>query len=302
MMERSLREPPFGRLRLPSYVESFRSAANKLSDGALSRRVMSVARRICLAGRSDPIDIDLFHGGRARLYPRSNRCEKRVFLGVNSWDARERAVIAEELLAAQAGRPFIFVDGGANVGLYTLFVLGEAQRHSKDCMVIAIEPDPQNLGRLQFNIAATGAGRVKVVPVALGAEAGRSVLLSEQSNRGEVRLASGAENDTGGIAVSVEPLASVLAAAGAPHVDVLKLDIEGAELSVLRAFFADAPRALWPSTIILEIARGGHLTEAAALCISSGYAVREKTHLNAILHLEARADAAHLALKTTTNG
>lgn len=302
MMERSLSEPPFGRLRLPAYVESFRSAANKLSDGALSRRVISVARRICLAGRSDPIDVDLFHGGRARLYPRSNRCEKRVFLGVNSWDARERAAIAEEIRAAQPGRPFVFVDGGANVGLYTLFVLGEALSANKDCMVIAIEPDPQNLGRLTFNLEATGAAQVRVAPVALGAEAGRSMLLTEQSNRGEVRLASGAQGGSGSIPVEVKPLASVLAEAGVTHVDVLKLDIEGAELPVLQAFFGEAPRALWPATILLEIARGGQLTEAAALCMSSGYALGEKTHLNAILHLEARAEAAHLAQMTMTNG
>jgi len=287
MIERSLGEPPFGRLRLPASVEYLRSTANKMQDGVIARRVMSMARRLCLAGRADPIDVDLFHDGRARLYPRSNRCEKRVFLGVNSWDARERAVIAAVMRAASAARPFIFVDGGANVGLYSLFVAGEARRLNQDYRIIAIEPDPQNLGRLRFNIAATGARQVAIFAVALGEKPGHSVLLSEQSNRGEVRLAASGAETQGGTPVEVRPLAAILAEAGAAEVDVLKLDIEGAELATLRGFFAQAPRSSWPRSIILEIERGGKPTEAAALCISAGYVLREKAHLNAILHLEA---------------
>ena len=133
MNDRSLNfdeQPPFGALRLPALVENFRNAINVMGAGIVSRRVISVARRGCLAGRHDPIDIDVFGQCRARLYPRSNRCEKRVFLGVNSWDLDERTAISADMEASPSSPPFVFIDGGANVGLYSLYVASEA-RHTR---------------------------------------------------------------------------------------------------------------------------------------------------------------------------
>lgn len=291
MVERSLGEPPFGRLRLPPSVEYLRSVANKMQDGAVSRRLLSVVRRLCLLGRTDPFDIDVFYGGRVRLYPRSNRCEKRVFLGVNSWDAPERAVIEAEMKNASPGRPFTFVDGGANVGLYSLFVQGEARRLNLECKIIAVEPDPQNLGRLRFNMEASDARAVSIVPVALGEFAGNSTLVTTHTNRGEVRLAANAREAQDGIPVEVRPLAAILAEAGLSHVDILKLDIEGFELPVLSGFFKDAPRSLWPRLIILETGRGDEPTAAMARCLDAGYTLRSRERLNAILHLEGQDHA-----------
>lgn len=291
MVERSLGEPPFGRLRLPPSVEFFRSTANKMQDGAVSRRLLSVMRRLCLVGRSDPFDVEVFNGGRARLYPRSNRCEKRVFLGVNSWDALERDEIAREMRAAPANRPFTFVDGGANVGMYSLFVVGEARRLNRECKIVAVEPDPQNLGRLRFNIEASDAKAVSIVPVALGEWPGSSTLVTTHTNRGEVRLAANEQEARDGVPVEVRPLAALLGEAGLSHVDVLKLDIEGFELPVLRAFFRDAPRSMWPRLIILETGRGDEPTKAMALCLDAGYGLRTRARLNAILHLQAPQSA-----------
>jgi FkbM family methyltransferase len=291
MVERSLGEPPFGRLRLPPSVELLRNAANKMQDGAMSRRLLSVVRRLCLVGRPDPFDVDVFHGGRVRLYPRSNRCEKRVFLGVNSWDALERAEIEAEMKNAPPGRPFAFVDGGANVGLYSLFVQGEARRLNRACKIIAIEPDPQNLGRLRFNMEASGASAVSIVPVALGERPGHSTLVTTHTNRGEVRLAANEQEAKGGTPVEVRPLAAILTEAGLSHVDVLKLDIEGFELPVLRGFFKDAPRSLWPRLIILETGRGDEATRAMTRCLDAGYVLRSRARLNAILHLEGQGHA-----------
>lgn len=291
MVERSLGEPPFGRLRLPPSVEFLRSTADKMQDGAVSRRLLSVVRRLCMAGRSDPFDVNVFNGGRVRLYPRSNRCEKRVFLGVNTWDALERAVISQDMQAAPEGRPFVFIDGGANVGLYSLFVVGEARRLNRECRIIAIEPDPQNLGRLRFNMEASDAGSVSIAPVALGEYAGASTLVSTHTNRGEVRLAANEQEARTGTPVEVKPLAAILAEAAVSHVDVLKLDIEGFELPALRGFFRDASRSLWPRLIVLETGRGDEPTEAMALCLDAGYGLRRRARLNAILHLEAQDHA-----------
>lgn len=285
-------QPPFGAHRLPAFVESFRSAANSIPTGTISRRIMSLARRGCLTGRADPIDVDVFGNCRARLYPRSNRCEKRVFLGVNSWDAEERLAIRTDLEAASAPAPFVFVDGGANVGLYSLFVASEARRLQRDVRIVSVEPDPINLLRLRFNVAASQADEIQIMPFALGEGEDFGQLLSIQTNRGEVRLAKKHEvlaEET--VQVPIRPLKSILETAGLSRVDWLKLDIEGAELPTLRSFFAEAPESLWPRMIILEVGKQDMRTDAFQLCIDKGYILNKKTHLNAILHYPNRLNS-----------
>jgi FkbM family methyltransferase len=277
-------QPPFGALRLPTSVETIRNLANRMHANAVSRRLMSLARRGCLVGRDDPIDVEVFGNCRARLYPRSNRCEKRVFLGVHSWDAAEREAISAQMQKSPASRPFVFVDGGANVGLYSLYVASESRRLKRDVRIIAIEPDPVNLRRLRFNIAASQAHEISVAPFALGNREDTGRLLSVQSNRGEVRLARAEEEKVEGtVDVPIRPLHDILVEAGVEHADVLKLDIEGAEYPTLQALFAEAARDLWPGMIILEVGRGGKPTEAFRLCAEAGYVQLQRTGINALL-------------------
>jgi FkbM family methyltransferase len=280
---------PFGAFELPAIVESFRSTADRLRGDAYSRRLMSLARRACLLGRRDPIDVQIFGRCRARLYPRSNRCEKRVFLGVNSWDRDERLAVSQRLSASPAGRPFVFVDGGANVGLYSLFVASEARRLGRSVTVVAIEPDPVNLIRLDFNRTASRADEILIAPYALGEKDAVALLLSSQTNRGEVRLARAEESVDGGVEVRVRSLPNVLDELGIAYIDVLKLDIEGAEYSALSGLFAGASEAMWPSMIILEVGKSDHLSNACRLCLDKNYAVTQRTALNVILRRAGQA-------------
>lgn len=258
-----------------------RAWANGLPDNKPARWIMSLARRLTLAGRGEPVDAPIFEGLHARLYPTTNRCEKRMFVGERTWDAEERAAIGKALAAAAADRPFVFVDGGANVGMYSLSTISQARATGRTVKAIAIEPDPTNLGRLRDNLAASAAHEASVAAVALGAERGVAMLASEQTNRGEVRL-----SDQGTVEVPLMPLAQVIAEAGVDHVDALKLDIEGFELPVLTAFFATAPKALWPRLILLEVQKRGE-TPAYDLCLAKGYVLAERTRLNALLRLKA---------------
>lgn len=279
MAERRLADYPFGTFALTGAVGALRDMANRLPDSRPARWLMSAARKLCLAGRQEPVDVAVFGGLSARLYPRTNRCEKRVFLGENTWDAAERAAIGEALARAPADRPFVFVDGGANVGMYSLSTLGKARALGRTVKVVAIEPDPINLGRLRDNLAASEAAEAAVTPAALGAERGTARLESDQANRGEVRIGA-----AGTVEVPLLPLAEVLAEAGVGHVDALKLDIEGHELPVLTAFFEAAPKALWPRLILLEVHKHGD-TPAFDLCLARGYEVERRTRLNVLLGL-----------------
>lgn len=240
---------------------------------------MSLSRRLLLAGRDEPVDVAVFGNLHARLYPTTNRCEKRMFVGETTWDAEERHAIGEALRTANRTRAFVFVDGGANVGMYSLSTIAQARTLGWPIQVVAIEPDPTNLARLRDNLAASAAHEASVAPVALGAEAGVARLEMSATNRGEVKL-----SEAGTIEVPLQPLVAILAERHIDHVDALKLDIEGFELPVLTAFFEAAPKTLWPGLILLEVSKHGD-TPAYVLCLAKGYRLARRTRLNALLSL-----------------
>lgn len=181
---------PFGARQLPGVLEELRRQAEKLPASWTGRKMVSALRRLCLMGRQDPIDVEVFPGQNARLYPRGNLCEKRAFTGPQFWDGPERAALAKMIAAQPAGQPFHFIDAGANVGLYTLFVRSAAAQAQRPIRALAIEPDAVNQARLQFNLQASGADDVTVSPAALGAERGTVRLTVADRNRGEVQVAS----------------------------------------------------------------------------------------------------------------
>ena len=279
MTERRLADHPFGTYSLRGPKAWLRRWANGLADRPPARWTMSLVRRWCLGGNPEPVDVEVFGGLHARLYPLTNRCEKRMFVGETTWDAPEREAVARALRASATDRPFVFIDGGANVGMYSLVVISLARRLNRSVKVVAVDPDPTNLGRLRDNLAASAAHEATIAPNALGESRGTALLLSEQANRGEVRV-----SEQGTVEVAMLPLLDVLEGAGVDHVDVLKLDIEGHELPVLRAFFETAPRALWPARILLEVQKEG-ATPAFDLCLARGYEVSETMRLNVLLHL-----------------
>lgn len=271
---------PFGRYKLSPLRERVRRAAGALPVNGAGRRLASLARRLCLAGWPEPVDLEVFPGEFARLYPRQNRCEKRAVAAPQYFDQVERRRLAQAIANACDERPFVFVDAGANVGLYSLFARSAARQMGKRIRILAIEPDPVNVQRLAFN-ASCGEGAIEIASVALGAQSGEARLLPAGRNRGEIRIA--AASGGAGPIVTVVPLAGLLAERGMAYVDALKIDIEGMEFEVLDAFFRVAPPSLWPELIILEVGRDASESMAHALCLRMGYAAETATRLNSIL-------------------
>lgn len=269
-------EPPFG-THAPGVLAAFaRRIAGATGEGAGGKLVRSALFSLARGKARRPRDIAVFGSERARLHPYDNLSEKRVFRSEAHWDPRERAFIAER--AAAGAGPFRFADVGANAGLYTLAARSAARAAGRPFQGVAVEPQPTMIARLRFNLKASGAeGDVTVVPWAVAARAGELTLAAPARNRGAARLAES------GFTVPARPLVEALAAADFDRLDVLKIDIEGQEGPVLDAFFAAAPRPLWPQAIVIEAGRGDLDLPGLRLCLDHGYRVGATTRMNALL-------------------
>ena len=273
---------PFGSFALPDLAERFRRLPMSLPTAGLRRGAETLVRRALMSGGRDIADIEVFPGQFARLHLRDNRCEKRVFAGARSWDDAERAEIRGRIAAHSEDRVFVFVDAGANAGLYTLSVLADAARLGKPVEVIAVEPDPENRRRLEFNLSASRSQGVTVMPCALGETSGEADLCPGGGNRGELHI----ELDGAGVKVPLKTLKDVLKEAGTDRIDVMKIDIEGFEYPVLKGFFAISSRERWPGMILIETRHDAALENSAAeLCRSHGYQLARQTRQNAVLVL-----------------
>src|SRR5215470_7081308 len=127
-----------------------------------------------------------------------------------------------------------FVDVGANDGYYTLFA---ARRVGLTGRVVAVEPSSRERVNLKRNIARNRLDNVTVVPAALGSACGVADLrLAQGVHSGHNTLGRFAHD--GVLAerfqrVDMETLDKVAADLELRRVDFIKIDVEGAESSVV---------------------------------------------------------------------
>jgi len=283
-MTRTL-SPKFGHYALPANRETIRRKADTMPDTKFGHLAISALRKLAFRGRHGPFDITIMPGVNARLYPRSNRCEKRAFAGVQIWDAVERQALSSAFDVSTSA-PFIFMDVGANVGLYSLILAAHAEAQNKPIRILAFEPDPVNRARFEFNIKASNAD-IEVLPYAVSDEAGEGYMGGGDSNRGEVRLSENDDNPK----VQIKTLYGVCKTEKLTHIDAMKVDIEGHDERALGAFFNAAPNTLWPHLLILETGRAHSTLQATSLlemCTAHGYTITKRAGINSVLHLNKK--------------
>jgi FkbM family methyltransferase len=165
----------------------------------------------------------------------------------------DREIYAFETVEAE---PYI-LDGGANIGLATIYF----KRRFPRARVVAFEPDPALCGALRRNLGSFRLQDVEVIEGALHDADGFVEFFSEGSDGGRVDNVTEAGRVIGVKAVRLRSFLD-------RPVDLLKLDIEGAEVRVLkdvrdqlgcvrRLFveyhsFAEAPQALAELFALLE--------------------------------------------------
>jgi FkbM family methyltransferase len=221
-----------------------------------------------------PLDVERL-GARMRLYPYNNVCEKRILFTPQYFDATERSLIESRI-----GNDFVFIDVGANIGGYTLFAAAHAGPRAR---ILAIEPQPEIFERLVYNIRQNPFANVKAIDCALADRDGEITLFVDAKNRGETSMRVVHSDALGAqLRVTAKTLATIVAEEGFDRIDIIKLDVEGAEDLILEPFFATQPRSLWPRLIIMEHGDGRWSIDLPRILVERGYAEILKTRSNLI--------------------
>jgi FkbM family methyltransferase len=125
--------------------------------------------------------------------------------------------------------PQVIVDAGANIGLASRFF---AARYPQ-ARILALEPAAVNYAQLCRNVA--GVPAITPVRAALWNEAGEVDIINPTGRHGAFRTQR--LGSAQGAAIERAPavtVAGLLAAYDLPHIDLLKIDIEGAEREVFK--------------------------------------------------------------------
>lgn len=137
----------------------------------------------------------------------------------------------ETELFEQALRPGMTVlDVGAHIGYYTLIA---ARKVGPTGRVIAFEPEPRNNALLRKNVAANKLSNVVILDVAASDSAGSHDLFLEKYNKGHHSFGRGSASAER-ITVKTDTIDHALERFGSPAIDLMKIDIEGAEPIALR--------------------------------------------------------------------
>ncbi len=218
----------------PNHLQdAARNIGHRLPRNWLGWRLSGSLRSLLRRTSHQPIDVTVL-GQRMRLYLGDNACERRLTVAPEFFDPDQL-----EILRSVVRTGFQFVDLGANVGAYSIFVGRLAVPGAR---ILAIEPQDALLERLRGNIALN-ALNIRIAPVAVADREevinfsvdlhnrGSTSLNLDRKGRGERRV----------IRLPVRKLLGLVKEHGFERIDALKADIEGAEDLALLPFMEEAP-------------------------------------------------------------
>ena len=216
----ALLESAFVNWRLPSYL------------GSLAYRAGRVSTRVAEAMMDLRLDLKTREGQRIFARLRDVNAPAEVF-GLREYEHPWLDWPSVEYV----------LDIGAHVGAFTLWVTARSR-----CHVLALEPNPSTRRMLEANVRRQGLGdRVEVRPWALaGGRGSRSLRPAPDS--AATSLVS--EMTSGDVQVEAMDLAGAIVASGFPRIDIVKMDIEGAEYEVFESVSSDVLEA--PACWVIE--------------------------------------------------
>ncbi len=212
---------------------------------------------------------------RLRVNLKDNISERKFLTMPQFFDPEELDLISKYFKGNNKNS--VFVDVGANVGIYSLWAALFMQGKGT---ILAIEPNLLAHERLMYNCALnTFAKNIKGCNVALSDHDGFETLFIGQSNLGEASCVHKTETP---IKVKAIKLSTLLSNHKIKKVDILKIDVEGAEPLILMQFFDHSSKALYPKALIIE---NSIPIDFAEYLKKKGYVLFAQTKMNFIFTL-----------------
>jgi FkbM family methyltransferase len=205
---------------------SFAAATEATGRRVQTRRELWTAFR--MRGIRRPVTIEWYEGLRLRLFL-GNDLSLCVYV-LGSFEPNELSLLSRVL---QPG--MVFVDGGANDGLYSLVA---SRRVGSAGRVVAVEPSSREFERLAANIRLNGIKNTIQVRAALGGAAGTVTLaIAPEGHAGQntvgTELANPNIEPAAHESVALTTLDDLVSDHRLGRVDVIKLDVEGSEVLAL---------------------------------------------------------------------
>lgn len=195
------------------------------------------------------------------LVPMNDLVGRAIYL-VGDLDRKVSTVIKRAIQSSD-----VVVDAGANLGLVTLQMAALVGPNGR---VHAFEPSPAVLPYLEATLARSPSLPITLHKIGLGAEDGVLDLHIPEGNAGRASLkAEAIPNRVRQAPVEIRPLAAVLRKERVEHVALLKIDVEGFEVEVLRGLLCTSS-ALIPKLVVFEDHSGPN-SEAKRLLLEAGY-------------------------------
>jgi FkbM family methyltransferase len=149
-----------------------------------------------------------------------------------AFDVGSSELPVQEWIVRQLAAGQTFYDVGANIGFFSLVA---ARQVGESGNVIAFEPVPENADAIRRNADLNAFDWIIVVDVAVSSSTGEAELvLAEHPGGAALRSAAMPPDATRCITVKTATLDSLVRRKDFPPPDVVKIDVEGAELRVLQ--------------------------------------------------------------------
>jgi FkbM family methyltransferase len=244
----AVQPPPSARATMKTIVRTMLARVLRLLPAGTPERIYAALFRGILGTLVNPVITALLPKeihipeGVVALNPNDPAVSGATAFGV--YEPYETALFRETV---QPG--MTVVDIGANIGYYTVIAAGRAGPMGR---VIAFEPAPDNYATLQRTIHVNGFENVDTYAVAIADKKGTLALNLFASNGGKHSLVKDARDSKGfstSIQVATSSLDNFLGEHGIGHVDIIKMDIEGAESLALMGMQEALGQA---STLFLE--------------------------------------------------
>jgi FkbM family methyltransferase len=202
------------------------------------------------------------------------------------WEAFESHLVCQLLQPGDC-----FIDVGANIGYYSVLA---AAAVGEDGRVFAFEPEPTNFALLETNIALNGLNQVSSVNAGLAAKNCKAQLYLSDDNWGDHQIYDRGEQRS---STSIELIrGDDYLRNKTEHIDVLKIDTQGAEFQVLTGLEQTVRASLPRLRMIIEFwpfglkKSGAHGHELLDLLISFELPIWMINHIEHTLHPCSEAD------------